>query len=52
MQNPLYVYYIGDSSEVEDCSWAEGDHALETTTVESALLDDAPLTWRASCRCL
>jgi hypothetical protein len=29
MQNPFYVYYIGDSSEAEDCSWAKGDHALE-----------------------
>jgi hypothetical protein len=29
MQNPLYVCYAGDSSEAEDYSWAEGDHALK-----------------------
>jgi hypothetical protein len=29
MQNPLYVCYVGDSSEAEDCSSVEGDHALK-----------------------
>jgi hypothetical protein len=29
MQSPLYIRRAGDGPEAEDCSWAEGDHALE-----------------------
>jgi hypothetical protein len=30
IQSPLRVCNTGDGSEVEDCSWTEGDHALES----------------------